>query len=146
MDATVLTVEAAPDPRAVHLLEERLGDFNARATGVDDGEWLAIFVRDAGGQLAGGLHGWTWGGCLYVKTLWVRDDFRGQGLGRRLMQAAEEEARRRGCGRAILETLDFQAPEFYAKLGYRVTDELEGFPRVETRLLRLRKSLADVAR
>jgi hypothetical protein len=42
----------------------------------------------------------------------------------------------------VLETLEFQAPGFYTGLGYRVTDELEGFPRPETRLLRLRKSLA----
>jgi GNAT superfamily N-acetyltransferase len=141
VDTTALTVEAEPDPRSVQLLEERLGDFNARATGVDDGEWLAIFVRGAGDELAAGLHGWTWGSCLYVRTLWVREDLRGQGLGRRLMAAAEREARRRGCERAILETLDFQAPEFYAKLGYRVTDELEGYPHAATRLLRLTKPL-----
>src|SRR5262245_61185711 len=141
MDATVLRVETEPDPRFVHLLEERLGDFNARVTGVADGEWLAIFVRDAGGELAAGLHGWTWGGCLYIRTLWVREDHRRRGLGRRLMEAAESEARRRGCRRAILETLEFQAPQFYARLGYRVTDELEGYPHAETRLIRLKKPL-----
>src|SRR4029453_19464389 len=86
------------------------------------------------------IYGWTWGGCLYVRTLWGREDFRRQGLGRRLMAAAEREARRRGCGRAMLETLEFQAPEFYAKLGYRVTDELEGYPNAATRLLPLEKT------
>ncbi|HCT07991.1 MAG TPA: GNAT family N-acetyltransferase, partial [Pseudomonas sp.] len=35
-----------------------------------------------------------------------------------LLQAFEDEARRRGCRHAVLYTLSFQAPGFYEKHGW----------------------------
>ena len=63
MDTSPLRVEERPDPESVALLEDRLYEFNVATTGVDDGRWLAIFVRDDQGGIVAGLHGWTWGGC-----------------------------------------------------------------------------------
>ncbi|MGK6316851.1 hypothetical protein [Neorhizobium sp. DT-125] len=46
----------------------------------------------------------------------------------------EEEARRRGCQRAVVETSSFQAPGFYIRLGYeefgRVAFAVEGHARI----------------
>ena len=79
-----------------------------------------------------GLHGWTWGDCFYVQSLWVREDLRRQGWGTRLLRAAEAEATARGCRRALLWTLDYQAPSFYQRLGYQVIGRVEGFPGAHT--------------
>jgi GNAT superfamily N-acetyltransferase len=43
------------------------------------------------------------------------------------MDAAEDEARARGCERVLLDTLSFQALGFYKKLGYAEFGHLEGF-------------------
>ncbi len=123
-----LRVEDDPRPEDVALLNDRLYRFNASATGVDDGRWLAIFVRDAAGQIEAGLHGWTWGRTGFVETLWVREDLRRRGLGSRLLAAAEREAGRRGCIEVQLATHDYQAPDFYRRLGYEVIGELPGWP------------------
>src|SRR5215831_7765328 len=92
-----LRVEDDPRPEDVALLNDQLNRFNVATTGVDNGRWLAIFVRDAAGRIEAGLHGWTWGRTGFVQTLWVREDLRRQGLGSRLLAAAEQEAERRGC-------------------------------------------------
>ncbi len=99
-------------------LDEKIYRFNGDATGIRDGRWLRIAVRGSDGELEAGLSGWTWGGSGYVDLFWVRTDRRGDGLGSRLLAAAEEEARRRGCSQMALSTHTFQAPAFYMRRGY----------------------------
>ena len=53
-----------------------------------------------------------------VEWLWVHDDHRHDGLGSRLVEAAEGEAVRRGCVVIRVNTHTFQAPGFYERLGY----------------------------
>ena len=109
-------------------LDEEISAFNAAATGYHDGRMLSVAVRGDGGDLRAGLYGWTWGGCGYIDLLWVRDDQRGQGLGARLLAAAEAEIRRRGCDQVDLSTHSFQAPDFYARLGYTECGRTPGYP------------------
>jgi len=136
-----LRVENDPRREDVALLDARLYEFNAAASGVDDGRSLAIFVREADGTIAAGLHGWTWGGTGFVQAIWVRENLRGHGLGSRLLVAAETEAVRRGCHQMHLDTHSYQAPAFYRRLGYDVIGELPGWPGNDTRIF-LRKTLA----
>lgn len=135
-----LHVEDEPRREDIAALDERLHEYNAAVTGCHDGRWLAIFVRDGTGSIVAGLHGWTWGGTGFVRTLWVREDLRGQGLGQRILAAAEREAVRRGCRVMRLDTHSYQAPDFYRRLGYEQIGELPGWPGDGT-LLYLRKTL-----
>jgi GNAT superfamily N-acetyltransferase len=106
-------IETDPTPEHIQYLEDRLCEFNSAATGITDGQGLAIFVRDAQDRIVAGICGHTWGGCCEIRQLWVEESRRGQGLGTRLLQAAEQEARCRHCRQMVLTTFDFQAPEFY---------------------------------
>jgi GNAT superfamily N-acetyltransferase len=109
-------------------LDQEIYDFNAAATGYNDGCGLSIAVHGDDGGLLAGLTGWTWGGCGYIELFWVRHDQRGSGLGTRMLAAAEAEIRRRGCDRVALSTHSFQAPDFYARFGYRECGRTPGYP------------------
>ena len=63
--------------------------------------WAA---RDSSGEIIGGITASTSYGWLLIKILWVHEDFRGQGLGHRLMDGAENWARELDCHGAWLET------------------------------------------
>ena len=122
-----LAIEDAPAEADVEAVRAGLTAFNLRYS-ADDYRRLAVFLRDQMGRVAGGLVGATFWGGLYVDLLWVAEELRGHGYGSRLLAAAEAEAVRRGCGHAYLDTLAFQAPDFYRKRGYRLFGELADFP------------------
>jgi hypothetical protein len=52
---------------------------------------------------------------------------------------AEEEARKRGCTRVTLSTMEIQAPGFYLKQGYEMAAKLECAPPGITRYLMTKK-------
>jgi len=92
------------------------------------GNDIAVYARDEGGKMRGGLIGNRQGEWLHIKYLWVSDEKRGSGLGRQLMQAAEGEAKRQGCRHALVDTFSFQARPFYEKQGYQLEMTLNDFP------------------
>jgi ribosomal protein S18 acetylase RimI-like enzyme len=100
-------------------LREAVHAFNFDATGYRDGRVLACILRNRDGRLVAGIDGFTWGGYARIDYFWVHEALRGQGLGTRLLAAAEDEARRRGCLKVVLDTHSFQAPGLYRALGYR---------------------------
>ena len=81
--------------------------FNSRHAAAENDRDLIVVLR-ADATLIGGLIGFTHWNWLFVKQLWVSETFRSQGLGSRLMLAAEREALSRDCGHAHL-TFDFHA-------------------------------------
>ncbi len=80
--------------------------------------------QDAGGQVVAGLVGSTSYGWLLVKCLWVSDVHQRCGIGRRLMQMAQDHASELGCHGAWLDTFHPQAHAFYVRWGYEVFGEL----------------------
>jgi GNAT superfamily N-acetyltransferase len=123
-----LQLETEPTPGDIHLLEQRLHEFNVQTTGIADGKWLASFLRDGEGTVLGGVFGWTWGATCYVRYLFVPAEMRNRGHGSRLMAIVEAEAAARGCTQVVLETHDFQAPQFYCKLGFEITGRVADYP------------------
>ena len=92
--------------------------YNTAHVGQPDFHRLTITVRDrrriVGGIVAEAYYGW-----MEVILLWIDEGYRGQGIGRTLIERAEAEARARGVTRIYLDTFSFQAPGFYKKMGFR---------------------------
>ncbi|AZD60261.1 acetyltransferase [Pseudomonas chlororaphis subsp. aurantiaca] len=96
------------------LLGNGLATFNEQMTGYHDRQSLAVELKDPEtGQVLGGISGRTSLGLLFIDLFYLPDSLRGAGLGAQLLQACEDEGRRRGCRSAVLYTLSFQAPSFY---------------------------------
>ncbi len=124
-----IEIVTEPTPEDILTLEEGLEEFSA-ARGVMPRNYkpLALFARDSSGQIIAGLTGGTNWGWLHIRLLWVAESLRNQGYGHKLVSLAEQEALKRDCHNAIVDTFSFQAHEFYQKIGYEVYGVLEDFP------------------
>ena len=120
--------KVVPSSQEIQFMEDRLYEHNSAKTAQDDGQLFGFFIRDEQQEIVAGLSGWTWAKACQIQTLWVHESLRGQGYGERLLQAAEEEARARGCQIIFLESYSFQAPVFYQKHGYQLAYQIEDFP------------------
>jgi GNAT superfamily N-acetyltransferase len=145
MPGSEIFITAEPTPDQVQYLEDRIYEFNSDTTGITDRQWLAIFVNDEEGRIVAGLCGNTWGGCLEIRQFWVDAARRHQGLGTRLLEAAEHEARQRDCGQILLMTFTFQAPVSYAKQGFEIIAVVDDHPHGHKNLL-MRKRLGEPGR
>ena len=124
-----------PSPEDQAAIDQGLHEFNLGHLGeqvIYNYHRVAVLARDQAGAVIGGVHGelcWEW---LYIKTLWVARQRRGQGIGTRLLYGIERAAISKGFYRSHLETTSFQALGFYEKHGYEVFGTLVGKPEGST--------------
>lgn len=62
------------------------------------------------------------GFCAYLMNIYVREEFRGHGIARTIVNRLIEDAKSRKCGKIYLETTD-QARQLYHSLGF---DDMTG--------------------
>jgi GNAT superfamily N-acetyltransferase len=84
-----------------------------------------VCLKNEEGQILGGIIGelcWNW---LEIQYLFVDESIRGEGYGTQLLTSAETMAREQGYDYVKLDTLSFQALDFYKKQGYEVYGSIE---------------------
>ena len=128
-----------PTKNEVDSVRAALTAFNEKAAGPDGHTPLNIVAYDDDGQIIGGIRGGTYWGWLYIDILWVAEAHRRQGLGSRLLAEAEQEAVRRGCHHVHLDTMSWQAPDFYEKHGYETLGILPDIPSGHQKHLLMKK-------
>ncbi|WP_130912880.1 GNAT family N-acetyltransferase [Pseudomonas sp. Sample_9] len=103
-------------------------EYNDAQTGGSKSEPFALMVKDQNGEILGGLYGRMIFRWMFIELLSVPEQGRGQGIGSKLMAQAEALAKEKNCYGVWLDTFDFQAPEFYRKLGFSQFGEIVDYP------------------
>jgi|SRR5690606_9697435 len=91
-------------------------------------EQISFIVRDESEEIIGGLTATGFWRHLHIDFLWVDPEIRGQRIAAQLMAKAEDYARSKGHRLMIVDTLSFQAPEFYRKQGFTEFGAVNDFP------------------
>jgi mutator protein MutT len=120
-----ISVEDQPSAEDCDAIGFALDAYNRDFLGETGYSRLGLFVRNGRGEIVAGLVGSTYAGSLFVADLWVHADLRRRGIGRELLNLAEQRAAALGCHSMRLDTFSFQAPEYYPRFGYRVYGALD---------------------
>lgn len=117
-----------PNKNDIEFVNNALEKFNNMHVGPDNHLLLNIVEYDENQNVIAGILGGTYWGWLHIDILWVDENFRSKKIGSRLLIAAENEAKKRGCHSVHVDTMSWQAPEFYKKHGYELISELDNIP------------------
>ncbi|HRE60790.1 MAG TPA: GNAT family N-acetyltransferase [Micropepsaceae bacterium] len=122
-----IRLEPKPLAKAKKVIGNLLDAYNRKFEKYDNSEFV-ISLRDGAGKVRGGFYVVCYYDAAFIKWVAIDEAFRGAGLGRELMAAAEKEARKRGAKMIWLDTFSYQARPFYEKLGFRTFGTLK-YPR-----------------
>lgn len=114
--------------------------YNVNHAGDPNIQSVALSLTDNAGKIVGGLWGQISYDWLNVELLSVAEEHRGIGFGKALMIRANEIAQANDCVGVWLDTFQFQALEFYKKLGFEIFGNLDDHPIGQKRIF-LRKRL-----
>jgi GNAT superfamily N-acetyltransferase len=124
-----IEVEEKPSLELRESILQPLLRFNEKHAGATVLEPLAILLRaPEADEVVGGLWAETAYRWMFIHLVVVPEEFRGRGIGSRLIETAEEVARKRGCVGIRLDTYSFQAPAFYPRLGYELLGKVPNYP------------------
>ena len=141
MSRPTILVTDIVDRAAEEAIGGGLRKFNEEQSGISDLRPLAVILKDPdSGETRGGAIGRTSLGLLFLDLFFVPQPLRGSGLGTQILRMFEDEGRRRGCRSAVLYTISFQAPEFYARNGWTKFGEIPCDPPGTSRIF-MTKSL-----
>jgi ribosomal protein S18 acetylase RimI-like enzyme len=90
-------------------------------------DFFSFLIRDNDRKIVAGCAGDNMYGGLFVGQLWVTEPLRGKGYGTQLMLKVNVLAKERKCNFITVNTFNWEAPEFYKKLGFYVEFERKGF-------------------
>ena len=92
--------------------------------------WLNKIVENDDKEVVGGILAkmYCWN-VIYIDALWINENYRGFGLGEKLLFEIENIAKKEKCYLIHLDTFNFQAKNFYIKNGYEVFGVLDDCPK-----------------
>lgn len=135
-----ITISEGADKESEAAILSALKAYNVERFGPSDWRELVIALRNDEGAVIGGLSGHTARGWLYTSLLFIPEEMRGRGLGPKMLAMAEDEARKRGCRGAYIDTMNPDALAVYKGCGYEVFGQIDDFGTAEA-LTYLKKQL-----
>lgn len=119
--------ESNPEQSDIQVLADGIKAYAKEKKALPPWDYFAFFIRDQDNNVVGGCDGNTLYGCLYIDQLWISETIRHAGWGTKLINAALDYGKKCGCTFANVDTMDWEARDFYQKLGFMIELERTGF-------------------
>lgn len=124
--------ESNPKHEDIQVLGDGIQAYAKLKKNLPQMEFYAFFVRDKNHHILGGCSGVMFYGCNHIDSLWIDETLRGKRIGTELMLSAEKIGREKGCLFSTVNTMDWEALDFYKKLGFYIEFERKGYDKNST--------------
>lgn len=126
MERIKVVLDEDPSSENDETLINRLFKYETEELLHDVPKHISLYLQDESQKIVGGVLIWIHTESIYIPTVWVDENLRHKGYGKKLLQAAEEEGRKRGCKYVTLDA-NFQSASFYVKQDYHVIGEIKNY-------------------
>ncbi|MGJ8537090.1 MAG: GNAT family N-acetyltransferase [Parasphingopyxis sp.] len=128
-------IETVSDPseKDADVLSRGIIRFNSEAIPdlepPDSEKKFFVFAKSENGKVLGGIRATCFWNTLHIELLWLSEESRGMGIGKKLIEDAERHALQNQCENAFVETTSWQAKPFYERNGYKHMATLNNRPK-----------------
>ena len=110
------------------LIDQGLQEFDLEKIGsIGIKKPTAFYFKEADGEILAAVVFQFFWGALHIKSVWTAKKHRGKGYATRLMEEVFSYAKKHHASFAFIETMSFQAPTFYERLGFVVDLNRSGY-------------------
>ncbi|WP_234121965.1 GNAT family N-acetyltransferase [Clostridium hydrogenum] len=109
----------------VEVLEEKLDTYDREHVTYKLNGEVSIGIKDGDKLIAGAYGCMTDFKILYVETVYVDEEYRRQGVGKRLIEEVERRARGLQANIIRLDTYNWQGRDFYKAIGFEEVGSYE---------------------
>ncbi len=88
-----------------------------------------VFAKNEENAVIGGVRATCFWNTMHIELLWLSEECRGKGMGKALIDSAENFAIKHNCEKVFVETTSWQAKPFYEKVGYKHIATLNDRPK-----------------
>lgn len=125
-------IRESSSEKEADLIVDRIVEYNlSKVPGKQEVPLLSInrVIEDTNGEIIAGILSkmYCWN-CIYIDALWVKEEYRKDKLGTKLLKEIEKIAKEKDCHLIHLDTFDFQAKDFYIRHGYEIFGVLDQCP------------------
>ena len=122
-----IQIDETGDKTISEVIQTGIVDFNMPYFGCSPPKPFALYIKDKESAIIAGITGFYGKSSVQVDLMWVRENYRRQGIGRKLLHKLEFYALGKHCQIINLDTFDFQAKPFYEKHGYECIGTIPKF-------------------
>lgn len=130
--------DANPDTEKMKLLTNNLSEIATQRRGMPPIINYTFFLMQTD-KVMGGICGCMYYGCLYIDELWIDASLRGLGYGTKLVNHTISLAKNEQCLFCTVNTMDWEAKDFYLKLGFEMEFIRRGYLHNSTMYMLIKK-------
>lgn len=108
-------------------LNEGLIGYGVTETAGNRPKYIYCGIKDNQHKYIGGIKGYAMLDLFYISHLFVDENHRNIGLGKKLLSEIENVAKTNGCSVIRLDTLNKKSHSFYMKSGFKKTLEINEY-------------------
>lgn len=131
-----IEITTTPEEKDAKTISKGIIDFNRSKVpdleSIEEEVKVFVFVRNENQNIIGGIRATCFWNTLHIELLWLSEESRGKGVGKKLMKSAEDFAKQNNCEKVFVETTSWQAKPFYEKAGYNLIASIKDRPKGHT--------------